>query len=75
MVSGRKLAATAPARFITQRQVPTVTGEAEEITMKGAAKAPNLDNATQVAWPTVRMSVEYSSGVVTQVALYVCVEH
>ena len=38
--------------------------------MKGEQKAPSLEIATQEACPTVRMSVEYSSGVVTQVAFY-----
>jgi hypothetical protein len=67
-VSGRKLAATAPMTFITHSTMPTVTFEADEMTMKGEQKAPNLEKATHIAWPTVRMSVEYSSGVVTHVA-------
>jgi hypothetical protein len=68
VVSGRKFAATAPMTFIAHSTMPTVTFEADEMTMKGEQKAPNLEKATHIAWPTVRMSVEYSSGVVTQVA-------
>ena len=66
-MSGRKFAAMAPAILITHKTMPTVTLEALEITIKGTQKAPILEKATQVACPTVRMSVEYSSGVVTQV--------
>ena len=68
VVSGSILQATAPITFITQRTIPTVTFDAEDTTMNGAKKAPNLQRATAVAWPTVRISVEYSSGVVTHVA-------
>ena len=50
--------------------MPTVTLLAEDTTMKGEQKAPSLEIATQEACPTVRMSVEDSSGVVTQVAFY-----
>lgn len=57
--------------FITHSTMPTVTLLALEMTMKGAQKAPNLLNATAEACPTVRISVEYSSGVVTHVAFCV----
>ena len=68
MVSGRKVHATALMTFMMHSTMPTVTVLAEDTTMKGAQKAPILEKATHMACPTVRMSVEYSSGVVTQVA-------
>ena len=68
VVSGSILQATAPITFITHSAIPTVTFDAEDTTMNGAQKAPSLEQATAVAWPTVRISVEYSSGVVTHVA-------
>jgi len=70
VVSGRKLAAMAPMTFMTQSTMPTVTSLALEMTRYGALKDPNLLIATHVEWPTVRISVEYSSGVVTHVAFY-----
>lgn len=64
------LAAAAASRFMTASTRPTEKLPSEDTTTKGDVKAPSLEHATQMAWPMVRISVLYSSGVHTQVAFY-----
>ena len=67
-VSGNILAAAAASRFMTASTRPTEKLPSEDTTTKGDVKAPSFEQATHTAWPMVRISVLYSSGVDTQVA-------
>ena len=67
-VSGNILAAAAASRFMTASTRPTEKFPSDDTTTKGDVKAPSFEQATHTAWPMVRISVLYSSGVDTQVA-------
>ena len=69
-VSGNMLAAAAANRFMTANTIPTEKFPSDDTTTKGEVNAPILEQAIQTAWPMVRISVVYSSGVDTQVAFY-----